>query len=168
MLLETKRLLIREFNSQDLQDLASILGDPQVMEFSLKGPLTIKQTKDFFQKKILKNYSQYGFGLWAIVRKDDERLIGFTGIITQHIDNEDVMEIGYRILPQDWGQGFATEASLAVKEYAFNHLGLDHLISIIDPRNIRSAHVAKKLGMKVAKKTNFHGFDVDIYEVFKS
>ncbi|MBI5273725.1 MAG: GNAT family N-acetyltransferase [Chlamydiales bacterium] len=163
MILETKHLILRKFKEDDLDVLASILANKEVMHFSISGPLSRDQTREHLQKRILDHYEKYGFGLFAVVDKRDHQLIGFVGLITQNIDGEEKIELGYRLDPAYWGKGYATEAAMAVSDYAFNQLHIPQLISIIDPKNIRSLKVAERLGMYLWKKSVFHGIPVHIY-----
>ncbi|SCA64180.1 hypothetical protein SCG7086_CL_00070 [Chlamydiales bacterium SCGC AG-110-P3] len=86
-------------------------------------------------------------------------------MINQEIDEHKHVELGYRLATAYWGKGLATEASLAIRDYAFEMLGLDDLISIIDPKNVRSAGVALKVGMTSNRGAIFHGQHVQIYEL---
>lgn len=166
MRLETERLILREFTIDDLDAFAALMADPKVMRFSLNGPMkNMAQVKEYFQKRILNHYAQYGYGLYAIFYKKDNCFIGSIGLMTQNIDDEDKVELGYRLHPQYWGKGLATEACLAICNYAFTQLGLDELISIIDPKNIRSLGVAKRVGMKYLKDASFHNIPVQIYRI---
>lgn len=164
MRLETQRLILREFTIDDLDDFASLMADPEVMRFSLKGPMEDKeQAREYLQKRILDHYIQYGYGLYAAIHKEDHCLIGFVGLMSQVIDGENKTELGYRLYPHYWGKGLATEAALAVCQYAFDELAMNDLISIIDPQNKRSLEVAKRVGMHFWKNTVYHGFSVGIY-----
>lgn len=166
MKIETKRLILRELTMDDLEALALLSADPEVMFFSISGPTTDKEkVKEYLQKRIIDHYVQYGYGLYAIVHKERNCFIGYMGIVHQNIEGEDKIELGYRLFPNYWGQGLATEAALGVKQYAFNALGINELISIIDPRNVRSLAVARKVGMRYLKESIFHGITVHIYHV---
>ena len=168
MLLKTKNLIIRQFTMDDLDELFSLLRKKEVMQFSLAGPhISLEQTKDYLDKRILSHYTQFGFGLWAVVHSESRRLIGCAGLMMQSIDGEDLVELGYRLDPEYWGKGFASEASLAISHYAFDHLHLDQIISIIDPENTRSVGVATRIGMCYWKDTLFHGAPVQIYVLKK-
>jgi RimJ/RimL family protein N-acetyltransferase len=161
MIAQTKRLIIREFTPSDLDDLARLLADSEVMRFSISGPLNKEQAKEMLQKRILDHYEKYGFSLYALIYQD--AFIGFAGLIVQKIDGEDLVELGYRLNPKYWGQGFATEAAIAICHYGFDQLKLDEIISIIDPKNTRSLAVASRIGMYFWKKTLFHNIPVQIY-----
>jgi len=163
MHLETKRLFLRPLTMDDLDSFAHLVADPEVMRFSLKGPLSNQEAKEYLQSRILDHYAKHGFGLLAIIHKETNQLIGFAGLIFQTVDSENLIEVGYRLHPSYWKQGLATEATQEIVKYAFTHLGLDRLICIIDPKNVASLSVAIRLGMGLWKKTLFHGFSVEVY-----
>lgn len=164
VLMETKRLVIRMFGKDDFEALAQILGDSEVMEYSLGGAMDRAEALDYFEKRFLGQYEYCGFGFWALIDRINGSLVGFAGLIIQEIDDKEEVELAYRIARRYWGQGLATEAAVAIRDYAFQELGLERLISIIEPRNVRSIRVAEKVGMRLAFQDTFHGFDVNIYE----
>lgn len=164
MFLETKRLTLREFTKEDLDAFTRLIADPEVMRYSVRGPMKDReQVKEYLQKRILDHYAKWGFGLYAVISKENGFLIGFVGLTTLVVDGEEKIELGYRLHKAYWGKGLATEASIEVCHYAFDELGLKELISIIDPENKRSYRVAHKLGMHLAKKTTCQNISVDIY-----
>ncbi len=163
VLIKTKRLILRNFEESDLESFALLAADPEVMRFSLKGPLSIEQSKEYFEKRILSHYQKYGFGLLAAFLKDTQEFIGFVGLISQNIDENEEIELAYRLFPKYWSQGFATEAANAVCEYAFQTLKTERLISLIDPKNHSSLRVAKRVGMHFWKHSMFHGIPVQVY-----
>lgn len=165
MRLETERLILRKFTIDDLNAFALLMADPEVMRFSLNGPVGKEQAKEYLQKRILNHYDMYGYGLYAAFLKADYALIGFVGLISQNIEGENKTELAYRLHPQFWGQGLATEACLAMCAYAFTQLDMNELISIIDPQNIRSLAVAKRIGMSLWKNALFHHVNVEIYSL---
>jgi [ribosomal protein S5]-alanine N-acetyltransferase len=166
MILETDRLIVRKFIEDDLEAFSLIMANPLVMRFSIKGPLSKDQTKEML-KHITGNYDNVGYGLYAVVDKAEHSLLGYVGLMRQNIDYEEKTELGYRIDPKYWGKGFATEASLAICQYAFDQLGIKELISIIDPQNIRSIEVAKRVGMHFWKNAIFHNIPVHVYALTK-
>lgn len=99
----------------------------------------------------------------ALVMKETNELIGFCGFIHQIVDGDEYLELGYRLDEAYWGQGIATEAAVAVKDYAFNVLEVPMLISIINHQNDASKRVAKKVGMSLMKQTNFKNVLVDVF-----
>ena len=164
----TERLLIREFIEQDLFSFTLVLAHPEVMKYSSnREPLTLQETKEIMDSRIFASYKQYGWGLWALIDKEDDVLIGYCGLMMQEIDGEKHVDIGYRLAHSYWGQGLATEAAHAVRDYAFDVLGLDHLVSIIEPENIASIRVAEKCGMKFWKNTTMHNLPECVYRIDK-
>lgn len=164
LLFETCRLFVRECVSEDVDSLETILGDPEIMQFSLKGPLDKEKIADYV-KLVRTHYLKHGYGPWALISKEKGKLIGLAGLINQTIDDDECIELIYRLAKDDWGKGIATEAALAIKEFAFKKLGLDRLVSIIEPGNTPSKKVAEKIGMNLWKKTHFHEIEVEIYDV---
>jgi ribosomal-protein-alanine N-acetyltransferase len=167
MLIQTKRLILRNFEPSDFESFALLAADPEVMQFSLKGPMSKEQSKEHFEKRILSHYQKYGFGLLATFLKDTQEFIGFVGLITQNIDEKEEIELAYRLFPKYWSQGFATEAANAVCEYAFRVLKTERLISLIDPKNHSSLRVAKRVGMHFWKHSIFHNTPVQVYCLLK-
>ena len=164
---ETPRLILRHFTHYDLDALAPILADPQVMYFSARGIQTREQTRKFINW-ILSSYQEAGFGLSAVIYKDNYQLIGFCGLLVWELKPQQEVEIGYRFATKYWGKGLGTEAAIAVRDYAWNQLDLNRLICIIQPENKRSIRVAEKIGMKYEKKTIFIDLEVVIYSMSKS
>lgn len=165
MIIETERMLLREFTNDDLDEMTEVLGDPEVMRFSLNGPYSREKTFEFLERTITR-YKEGGMGLLAVVHKTDERVIGYCGILFQEIDGEDLPEIGYRLNRQYWGRGLATEAAKAVQNYGFSHLGFSKMISIIEAENLASIRVAEKNGLVFEKDSLFKDrIPVRIYSI---
>lgn len=166
MLFETKQLILREFQPDDSLELAPILANPQVMKFSITGCLTLGQT----QKKIgsfIDSYHQCGFGKWAVILKERSQLIGYCGLAIEAIDGRTEIELGYRLDQSFWGRGLATEAAKAALEYGFNQLKLPRIVAVVEPENIASVRVIKKLEMNHEKQTLFYGLQMDVYTRFR-
>jgi [ribosomal protein S5]-alanine N-acetyltransferase len=161
---ETSRLILRYFTADDLDELAAILGDHQVMRYSIGGIKTRSQTQDFLNW-IVSNYEKYGFGLYAVIERENQVLIGFCGLLVWFFEEVQEIEMGYRFAKEHWGQGLGTEAATAVRDYAWQKLNLKRLICIIQPENTRSIRVAKKLGMEHERNMFFQGLNVGIYSI---
>ena len=160
-LLETNRLRLKELSLDDSLALAPILSNPKVMRFSL-GRKNLQETVNFIREQ-MKSYEENGFGLLAVFEKESKSLIGYCGISIQEIEERHFLELGYRIDSAFWGQGIGTEAASAVRDYAFEVLGIANIISIIDPENRASLRIAQKLGMVRQGETLYHNQPVDIY-----
>lgn len=163
-MLKTKRLIIRRITKSDLDAFAELVALPEVMEFSLKGPMDREESEFYLQTRLLDHYEKYDYGLWALIEKKSDTLIGIAGLIHQEIDAEDYVELGYRLHPSYWRRGLATEACRAIMSYASKHYDLKELISIIEDRNTPSKKLSEKLGFSLWKKTVFHGFEVLLYK----
>ncbi|BAY34464.1 putative acetyltransferase [Nostoc carneum NIES-2107] len=162
--IETKRLILREFQPQDLHQLAPILANPQVMKFSLTGILSSVQTQEKINSFIT-SYKTFGFGKWAVIYKESNQLIGYCGIAIEQIDNVTEREIGYRLDPNFWGKGLATEAASATIQYGFKQFKFPDIIGIVNPANTASVRVIEKIGMRYEKSTIFHGREIYIYRL---
>lgn len=150
MKIETKRLILRELTMNDLEDLHIILSDSQSMRYYPK-PFTLDKSKKWIKWNIenYENYETYGFGLWAVVLKDENRLIGDCGITMQNINGKMEPEIGYHINKEYTNKGYATEGVKTCQDYAFDILKLKKIYSYMKYTNIASSRVAEKTGMKL-------------------
>lgn len=162
-IIETDRIFLRPFCIKDIEPFAKICANPNVMRYIGDGkPVSL----DIISEKIpewIELYEKQKYGLMALVLKETNELIGFCGFIHQIVDGDEYIELGYRLDEAYWGKGVATEAALAVRDYAFNVLEIPLLISIIHHHNDASKRVAKKVGMKLMKQTNFKNVLVDVF-----
>jgi RimJ/RimL family protein N-acetyltransferase len=144
-IIETERLYLRELLIDDKKELIKVLSDSESMKF-YPHPFSEEDVENWIQWNI-KNYKKYKHGLWAVILKEGESFIGDCGITMQNIENEIVPEIGFHIIKEYCNKGFATEAALACKEYAFKVLNYPKVFSYTTLPNIPSQKVAKKIGM---------------------
>jgi ribosomal-protein-alanine N-acetyltransferase len=149
-ILDTPRLILREFYSHDAEALHAVLSDPETMRF-YPSPLDRPEVEEWIARN-LRRYAKDGHGLWAMVLKENGELIGDCGLTLQDVDGVDEMEIGYHVRRDHWGQGLATEAARACRDFGFAHFPVDHLISLIRPENLSSRRVAEKNGMTIWKQ----------------
>ena len=154
----TERLLLRHFHILDLEPMIQVFGDPEVMRFG-DGVQSEEWVQAWLNSCLERYHETWGFGPYAVVRKQDQRVIGYCGLFYfPDINGQAEVEIGYRLARSAWGQGYATEAVSAVRDYAFRTLGLKRLIAIIDPSNIASIHVAEKIGMHYEQEVMLDGY----------
>lgn len=144
-IIETSRLALRPFTMEDLQSWHQILSDPETMQYYPR-PFDIEKTKSWIQWN-LDNYSQYGFGLWAVILKETKEFIGDCGMTMQNIHGKMSPEIGYHIDKRFWRKGYATEAARACLKYAFEHTEFDEIYSYQKYTNIPSRKTAERMGM---------------------
>lgn len=162
-ILETQRLFLREMDQSDYQALSKILQDQEVM-YAYNGAFSDEETQNWLNKQ-LNRYKEYGFGLWAVVLKESNEMIGQCGLTMQEINEVDeidskqktlVMEIGYLFQKKFWHQGYAIEAAKACKNYAFRTLNANEVFSIIRESNVASQNVAIRNGMKIVQRFTKH------------
>jgi RimJ/RimL family protein N-acetyltransferase len=163
IILETPRLVLREFVYDDVDALAQVLSDPETMRY-YPAPFDRAGVEDWITRN-LERYGRDGYGLWAIALKSTGVMIGGCGITLQQVDGERLPEIGYHLRRDMWGQGYANEAARACREYGFAQLKIDFLISLIRPENVASRRVAERNGMTVWKETNRVGLKHLVYAV---
>jgi RimJ/RimL family protein N-acetyltransferase len=160
MIIETARLCLREMTTSDYDALAAILQDDETM-YAYNGAFSAAETQEWFDK-MQSRYRSDGFGLWAVVPKEGGVMIGQVGITWQNVGERRVPEIGYLLNRAYWGRGYATEAALACKRYAFGELGFDEVFSIVRDTNIASMNVAIRCGMVVRERFTKHYRGVDM------
>jgi len=163
--IHTERTILRKFSGGDLDDLFQVLGHRDVMKYSLTGPYSRDKTSQFIEK-CQSDYENRGFGLFAVEYRENRKVIGYCGFYYQHIEDQDEVEIGYRLHPDYWSRGLATETAYAVQDAGFNQYGFNRMISVIEPENTASIRVAEKNGMEYEKDVVFKGeVSVRIYMV---
>jgi RimJ/RimL family protein N-acetyltransferase len=148
IILETERLTLREMTIEDLPSLADILQDGQTM-YAYEGAFNDGETRNWLDRQLAR-YKEDGFGLWAVVLKENAKMIGQCGITWQDADGKRALEIGYHLNRAYWHKGYATEAAAGCKLYAFEALNADGVCSIIRETNIASMNVAIRNGMTVS------------------
>jgi len=150
LVLQTRRLSLREFEPQDLDALAAILSDSETMRYY---PMSFDRAavSDWIQRNRTR-YAADGYGLWAMILNSSYELVGDCGLVRQTVDEVDEVEIGYHVRRDLWGQGLATEAARACRDYGFATPGVDRLISLIRPENLASRRVAERNGMTIWKE----------------
>jgi len=155
--LKTERLFLRQFQTTDREPMYRIFCDADVMRFS-EGVKTKEWVHDWLHT-CLERYQTWGFGPYAVIEQSSQNVIGYCGLFFfPDLDGKAETEIGYRLARSTWGQGYATEAACAVRDYAFTTLGIKRLIAMIDPSNLSSIRVAEKMGMHYEKDILLEGF----------
>jgi [ribosomal protein S5]-alanine N-acetyltransferase len=161
-ILKTKRLILRDMRRSDVESLHILFSDPLTMRF---WPVFEQSRTEQWVEDNLRRYARDGFGLWALTLKGSDEVIGDCGLIVQEAEGVAETELGYHLRRDLWGQGLATEAARACRDYGFDRLGLDRLISLIHPDNIASRRVAEKNGMTLMKLIQHRGRTRCLYAV---
>jgi RimJ/RimL family protein N-acetyltransferase len=165
VILETERVILRQFLPADRDALARVICDPETMRY-YPAPFDRAAVQEWIARN-LRRYAANGHGLWAMDLKTTGEMIGDCGIILQEVDGEQLAEIGYHLRRDKWGQGLATEAARGCRDYGFGKMALDVMISLIRPENERSRRVAEQNGMRVWKETMRSGLRHLVYRVMR-
>lgn len=163
IVLETERMFLRLMEESDADNLLQIFSDPVAMTYyrSTKSRDETLKWIEWTQN----NYANHGIGLWIAELKANKQFVGQCGLIPQIIEDELEIEVGYLFLRKHWGQGLASESAIACRDYGFNSLGFEHLVSQIDKRNAASIRVAEKNGMTFEKEIVKNGKSLCIYGI---
>jgi RimJ/RimL family protein N-acetyltransferase len=151
-ILETRRLILRRLEPEDLDSLFALYRDPEVRQYFPEGTLTYGETKEELDWFLHGHPQHPELGLWATIHKETGRFIGRCGLLPWTIDRQPEVEVAYLLAKEYWGQGLATEAAKAILEYGFSILRLPRLVCLIDRENIASIKVATKIGMSFEKE----------------
>ena len=150
VIIETNRLILREYTLDDFDNLYEIVSDPETMRHYPK-PFDEERTRDWIEWN-LENYKNYGFGLWVVTLKETGEFIGDCGISIQNIDWELLPEIGYHIHKKYWRRGFGSEAARAVRDWAFENTDYNCIYSYMKYTNVGSYSTAIANGMRKVKE----------------
>ena len=157
--LETKRLILREPVPEDVEALAPMYADPEVMRYVSDGRTLTRADTELSVRRMIERWDDDGFGLFTTLRQDDGVVIGRVGILIWNSETWEPttraqasgpteVEVGYTLGRDFWGQGYATEAAGAVRDRALNGLGANRVIALIIHGNTASENVARKLGLE--------------------
>jgi RimJ/RimL family protein N-acetyltransferase len=153
--LRTARLILRPWREEDLSPFAAMSADPRVMEFLPK--VLSREESDLRAKRICEHFGRHGFGLWAVEVVGVADFIGFVGLNVPHFQAHftPCVEVGWRLAYEHWGHGYATEGGRASLDFAFRTLGLDEVVAMTVPANVRSRRVMERLGMTYSPDDDF-------------
>lgn len=158
MIIQTNRLILRQWREEDFEPFAQLNADPRVREF-FPGLLT-REESDASIKTIAEHISKKGWDLWAVELLKTGKFIGFIGL--REVDfkapfNKEApaVEIGWRLAFNYWGQGYATEGATAALHFGFEKLSLPEIVSFTTVNNMRSRNVMEKIGMHHLEADDF-------------
>lgn len=159
--IETERLVLRRITKEDWKNLASMLQDEDVM-YAYEHAFSNDEVTAWLDKQLLRYEKEDGLGLLGLCLRGNGAFIGQCGLTYQQIRGRTVAEIGYLLKKQYWHKGYATEAAIAVRDYAFNTLGLNEVYSIIRENNFASQQVALRCGMQKVDTIVKHYYNMDM------
>ncbi len=166
--IETARLRLRPHTLNDLDRLALILSNPEVMKYSPRGTIPKgkeKQVTRDILEYFIEHWEKYGFGVWAVVEKASGKLIGHSGL--NCLPNSPDIEVLYRLDQNYWHRGIATEATKACLQYGFESAKLHKIVAIAAPKHTASRRVMEKTGLKYEKNANFYKLNVVYYSIHR-
>jgi RimJ/RimL family protein N-acetyltransferase len=152
--IETARLRIRAFEAGDVDSMADVYGDPEVMRYVCLGILDRPRTAALLEQ-YRRGQDEHGFSTWAVVERTSETVIGDVGFGLYAPTGEP--ELGYTLAAAAWGHGYALEAARACVAAAFAHLPHRRLVAKIEPGNERSLRLAERLGMRTVETVDVDG-----------
>jgi len=158
---ETERLRLRMFRADDLDSLAAMLADPEVMRYVENGEPKDREVAEKAMNSIIAHWGRHGFGRWAIEEKTSGEFIGFGGLRSLF----GVPEVVYHFARAHWGKGYATELARASLLFGFDTQRFGRIVAIAKPDNAASIHVMEKLGMHFEMRTSYYGMDVVQYAI---
>jgi RimJ/RimL family protein N-acetyltransferase len=163
MELETARLRLRPFTPADEDDLCRLYSDPEVMRYiGVGGVRTREQTAEALAKMV-GEWGQHGFGMWALLDRRDGRFLGRCGL--RPLAGTPEVELGYTLFKDVWGRGLATEAARASVAFGFDKLRLPRLVAIAHPPNRASRRVMEKVGMRFERQGPYQDIDCVWYAI---
>ena len=152
IILETERLLLRQFIKNDLDALASFYSDPDVTKYIPDAPKSYEETREELEWHINGHPANPELGLWATIHKATGSFIGRCGLLPWTLNGQEEVEVAFALSKPYWGRGLATEAAQGIVQYAHDTLGLSRLVCLIEEGNQASIKVAAKIGMTFEKE----------------
>jgi len=145
--LETDRLILRNWQDEDVEPFAAMNADPDVMQH-FPTALTLDETIRLVEK-LIAQFAVNNFGLWAVELKSSHEFIGFVGLVVPNFEAHftPCVEVGWRLAKSHWGNGYAPEGALAVMRDGFERIGLNEIVSMTATTNKKSIRVMEKIGM---------------------
>jgi [ribosomal protein S5]-alanine N-acetyltransferase len=170
ILISTERLIVRALAAGDVNGIYELDADAEVHTYLGNNPIkTIKEAKDviaFIQKQYVEN----GIGRWAIIEKNTNEFVGWTGLklVKESINNHtSYYDLGYRLQKKYWGKGYATESAVAILQHAFTSMKLTEIFAMVDAENTRSNNVLKKVGMQCTESFIYEHIKHHWYKITK-
>ncbi len=167
---ETERLILREIIIEDVPDFFELDSDPEVHRYLGNKPVTTIEQSEKAVNGILNQYRENGVGRWAIVDKNTNEFLGWSGLKYEQVLRKEFnyYDLGYRLKKKHWGKGIATEAAIASLDYGFKNMALEEICAAADVDNGASNAILKKLGMAFTETFVFEGTECNWYVLRKS
>jgi ribosomal-protein-alanine N-acetyltransferase len=164
VILETDRLLLREYVEEDAEPFFKLNSDPEVLRFVPdKALLNVEQARQLLVDHPIADYRKYGFGRGACILKSTGEQIGFAGL--KYLEDLGEVDVAFRLMRTHWGLGLATEAALASVRFGLTDLGLKRIIGLVMPENLASVRVLEKAGLRYAERLTLWGHQFSKYVI---
>ena len=161
IVIETQRLILRKFTVEDAAFMLKLLNTPNWLRFiGDRNVRTLEEAKQYLLNGNIRSYREYGFGFYVVVIKETQESIGICGIVKRE-GLEDV-DIGFAFFQQFMGKGYGYEAASAVLNYALNDLKIKRIVAIVDPENVVSIALIKKIGLQFEKMIQMSPKDIEL------
>ncbi|RHW77386.1 GNAT family N-acetyltransferase [Colwellia sp. RSH04] len=162
-IIETERLIIREFNLFDAKFIVTLLNEPSFIEnIGDKKVRTVLDAEQYLQQGPIASYKENGFGLYHVALKENLEPIGMCGILKR--DELEFPDIGYSLLPKYWRQGYAKEACISVLAHGQHNFAIKKVLAITSPHNIASHNLLMQLAFQQLCNIDFNGDSTNYYE----
>lgn len=158
-IIETPRLILREFTVDDAYKIWELNSDPEVIKYTGDPPFENVESA----RKFIENYEEYkktGFGRWVVIHKDSNSFLGWCGL---KLNEQNLVDIGFRFFKREWNKGYATEAAKACLQYGFMELNIKEIIGRVALENTSSIKVLEKLSMEYWKNDSCKGIENSLY-----
>jgi ribosomal-protein-alanine N-acetyltransferase len=165
VIIETERLLLRQFEPGERQLIYTLNEDPEITRYTGDPVHDLAHAEAILREVILPQYTLYNHGRWAVHTKPDLTFIGWCGL--KYRPESDEVDLGYRFMKSAWGKGYASEAAMASINYGFEKLGMRKIVGRVMPGNLASIKVLEKCGMKYVGEEIVDGHEAKVYEIVK-
>src|SRR5580704_4647009 len=160
--LQTERLRLRRYRKDDVENALRLMSDPRVMRYYPE--LLDRAGATRMIDNALRAYEKRGYSVLVVERLSDNAFLGHVGLLHwDDVDGREDVEVAYMLVPQAWGNGYATEAAIACRDWAFENLGSDRVVSFIAVENDPSCGVAERNGMKRAARLDENRLGQPLY-----
>jgi len=162
--MQTIRLALRQVRSEDVERFYSLDREPSVMRYIADGKVGTRDSSAAAVVRAMRSYRLYpGMGKWIAEEKRGSRFLGWFSL--NYVPDTVDIEVGYRLLPDAWGQGFATEGASALVRHGLDRLGLYRIIGLTHPDNVASQRVLQKAGLRDAGWGHYYKRDLRVFAI---
>ena len=164
--LHTPHLLLRAWTLEDAEPWFTILQEEGILRYFPNQTPPSREKAEAYITHHLNDWRMRGYGHWAVVTKDDDQVVGWSGL--EYLPELNETEVAYLLSKRVWGRGYATEAARASVQFGFGPTGLEKIIGLVHPQNLGSVHVLEKCGLTFADRITLWGMEMSRYRIHRS